>query len=111
MRHRQHGRPGVEPVPVSLETAGADSVKTSRGITFRRDSTIDAKIQPDGGAALLRMWLQNNSMHEMLTVNGNALSKLVRDRIDSDQELPDGVDAVPRHKLRVTGRATQDKTS
>ncbi len=95
----------------ALETAGADSVKTSRGVTFRRDSTIDGKIQPDGGAAKLRAWLEANHMQEMLTVNGNALSKVVRDRIDNEQELPDGVDAVPRHKLRVTGRATKDKAS
>ncbi len=91
----------------ALEKAGADSVRTSRGITFRKDSTIDAKVQPDGGAEKLRAWLEANDMQEMLSVHGAALSKVVRDRIDNEQELPDGVDAVPRNKLRVTGRATK----
>ena len=93
----------------ALEKAGADSVRTTRGVTFRKDSTIDAKIQPDGGAEKLRAWLEEHDMREMLSVHGAALSKVVRDRLDNEQELPDGVDAVPRNKLRVTGRANKDK--
>lgn len=94
----------------ALDAVGAESVRTSRGVTFIKDMTDDGRIQPDGGASKLRAWLVEHNMQEMLTVNGNSLSKLVRDRIDADLELPDGVDAVPRMKLRVKGRATKDNT-
>lgn len=85
-----------------LEAMDLESVKLSTGQTWRIDRTEDARVL-EGQQGNVVAWFKNNGMESLLSVHGQRLSKIARDRSDAGEALPDGIELVPRNKLAGPG--------
>jgi hypothetical protein len=96
---------GIQSVIIRmLEDRGLTSLTTKNGMKFALDPQVDAKVPQDQREALVK-WIEANSMKSLLSVHGQTLSAMCRRRLEAGEELPDGVEMVPRNQLKVSGRA------
>lgn len=80
----------------ALENAGIRQLRTERGLFTQNDLAWARIVDPEKA----RLWADNN-MPELLTLNQQRLSKIVRDHLKGEgiDAMPDGVDFTTSRKI------------
>ena len=82
-----------------LENVGIKSFRTDRGL-FSRNELAWAQVTDEAAA---RQWAETD-MPELLLLNRQRLSSLVRDILEEGKPMPPGVDFTTSRKIKWTSR-------
>lgn len=81
-----------------FENEGTQSIRLSSGELFYLEEVPYTQVKDKHA---VNNWFETNNMKEMFSVNWNSLNALVKERLQSGQPLPEGVDVFMKTTVKM----------